>query len=46
MNPIIWILIVVAVLIALVGLFAMIRSRQRRGDIFAAPTNHGSGGSQ
>ncbi len=46
MDSILWILIVAAVLIALVGLFALARSRQRRGEIFASQPTQRPGGTQ
>jgi hypothetical protein len=46
MDIILWILIVVAVLIALGGLFAFARTRQRRGGIYASQSAGKSGGAQ
>lgn len=46
MSTIVWILLVVAVLAVLVGLFAFTRSRQRRGAIMASQPATQNGGVQ
>ena len=46
MSPILWLIIIVAVLIAVVALFALMRIRQRSGDVLASQPATRNGGGQ
>lgn len=45
MTVLIWIVIVLAILVVLVGLFALVRRKQRGGDVLASRSARKSGGS-